>query len=399
MARRTTPSKPERVLISGGGIAGLTLAIRLKEAGYEPLVVEREPALRTEGYMMDFFGTGWDVAERMGLVERLRAIRYPIDALEFVGRDGEAYYTVPISRVRRALDGRYVYLRRPDLERILYDRARERGVTVRFGRSVKSLKQTKASVSVTFDDGTRETFALVFGADGVHSRIRELVFGGESRFSRFLGGYVAAFHLPRHAYPIGQALKLYEEPERVAAFYPLDEQRMDATYVLRHEEVSLKAGERLPFLRKQFEGAGWIAEDMLQKYEGDEPIYFDSLTQIVMDRWHEGRVALLGDACGCLTLLAGQGSHMAMAGGYVLARELVRHGGDHEAAFAAYQDLLMEPVTRKQNEAAGFETVFIPSESSRPWLRRLAVRLLFGPLLLRLVFRMLGGRSALAGYS
>jgi 2-polyprenyl-6-methoxyphenol hydroxylase-like FAD-dependent oxidoreductase len=90
------------VLISGGGIAGLTLGILLKEAGFEPLVVEREPRLRTEGYMMDFFGSGWDVAERMGLVPQLRAIHYPIDALEFVGDRGKPYVSVPIGVRRHA---------------------------------------------------------------------------------------------------------------------------------------------------------------------------------------------------------------------------------------------------------------------------------------------------------
>ena len=79
----------------------------------------------------------------------------------------------------------------------------------------------------------------------------------------------------------------------------------------------------------EFKGAGWISEQMLDLYQEKEPIYFDSLTQIVMPHWCKGRVALLGDACGCLTLLAGQGSHMAMAGAYVIARELDRHEGDY----------------------------------------------------------------------
>ena len=124
------------VLISGGGIAGLTLAILLKQQGFEPLVVEREPALPAEGYMMDFFGTGWDVAERMELVEELRAIHYPIDALQFVDADGRSLNTVPISRIRRALDHKYVYLRRTDLARVLHDRARSAGVEIHFCESI-----------------------------------------------------------------------------------------------------------------------------------------------------------------------------------------------------------------------------------------------------------------------
>src|SRR6185312_6251019 len=112
-----------KLLISGGGIAGLTLAIQLKQSGFEPQVIERELGPRSEGYMMDFFGTGWDVAERMGLTGRLRAVRYPIDALEFVDGAGKSWLHVPIARVGRALGGKYVYLRRQDLEAILAERA------------------------------------------------------------------------------------------------------------------------------------------------------------------------------------------------------------------------------------------------------------------------------------
>ena len=78
----------KKVLISGGGIAGLTLGILLKENGWDPLIVERSPVLRPEGYMMDFFGTGWDVAERMGLVDDIRKVPHPIDSLEYIDSRG-----------------------------------------------------------------------------------------------------------------------------------------------------------------------------------------------------------------------------------------------------------------------------------------------------------------------
>jgi 2-polyprenyl-6-methoxyphenol hydroxylase-like FAD-dependent oxidoreductase len=392
-------TKTNRVLISGAGIAGLTLATLLKQQGYEPLVVERNKALRSEGYMMDFFGSGWDVAERMGLADELRAIRYPIDALQFVAANGDSYASVPISRVWHALGGKYVYLRRSDLERILYDRAQTLGVAVRFGSVVTALRDTGNAVRATFVDGAEADFALVFGADGVHSGVRRLMFGEGRQFEHFLGGYVAAFHLKHHKFDIGRALKLYEETDRVAAFYPLDAKRMDATYVFRHDEVQVLPEERLSFVRKEFKGAGWIAEPMLKAYRASEPIYFDSLTQIVMPQWHKGRVALLGDACGCLTLLAGQGSHMAMAGAYVIARELQRHDGDFARAFAAYEAKLKPAVTKRQQDAATMAYYFIPSQRSRFWLRRLVIKLMFSPLVLPLVFRWLGARSVLEGYS
>jgi len=387
-----------KILVSGAGIAGLTLATLLKEQGRDLDVIERDKTLRSEGYMMDFFGSGWDVAERMGLVPRLRAIHYPIHALQFVDAHGKVYASVPISRVSRALDGKYVYLRRSDLERILYDRAAASGVGVDFGREIRSLEETGEAVHVTFDDGREADYALVFGADGVHSGVRRLVFGDESQFARFLGGYVAAYHLDDPRFALGHALKLYEETNRLAAFYPLDETRLAATYAFRHDEVHVPHGDRLAFVRQAFKGAGWITDEMLDAYKGKEPIYFDSLTQIVMPHWSKGRVALLGDACGCLTLLAGQGSHMAMAGAYVIGRELARHDDDYEAAFAAYEAKMKPEVISRQDDAASFARYFIPSARSRPWLRRLVIKAMFSPLMLPLVFRWFGAGSALEGY-
>ena len=122
---------------------------------------------------------------------------------------------------------------------------------------------------------------------------------------------------------------------------------------------------------------------------------FDSATQIEMPQWHKGRVALIGDACGCLTLLAGQGSHMAMAGGYVLAQELARQP-DHAAAFAAYQNFLKPHVDKRRRDAARFAGMFVPSQRSRPWLRRLALKLLFSAPLIKIGLRFFGTKSVLA---
>jgi 2-polyprenyl-6-methoxyphenol hydroxylase-like FAD-dependent oxidoreductase len=386
----------KRILISGGGIAGLTLAIQLKRNGFEPLVIEREPGLRAEGYMMDFFGTGWDVAERMGLTDALRAVRYPIDAIVFVRSDGAPYLQVPVDRVRRALDNKYVYLRRPDLERILAERAHADGIEIRYGKSLAAIDDRCEAVHARFEDGGEEAVSLVVGADGVHSRVRELAFGPEQQFARFLGLYVAAFHVPSQGFSIGREVKLYEETDRAAFLYPLSGEQLDATLAFRHAQMPVPHRDRIGALRDIYRGGGWITPDILNAYTGEEPVYFDSVTQIVMQQWHKGRIALIGDACGCLTLLAGQGSHMAMAGGYVLAEELARQP-DHQAAFTAYQAFLKPPVEKRQRDAARFVSLFVPNASSRPWLRRLFIRLFFSPLVVRFALGWFGSKSVLAG--
>jgi 2-polyprenyl-6-methoxyphenol hydroxylase-like FAD-dependent oxidoreductase len=391
-------SNAPSLLISGGGIAGLTLGILLKERGWSPLVVEREPAPSAGGYMMDFFGTGWDVAERMGLTEALRAIRSPIDSVRCVDGRGRPFLDVPIDRVREALDGRYVYLLRSDLERILLERAGRAGVEIRFGASIRSLVDVGDGLEATFEDGEAVRVDLVVGADGVHSRVRELAFGPEASFARRFGCRVAAFHAPL-APEVGRSVVLYEEPDRIAFFYPLSDDRMDAMYVFRDDSPDAAArDDRLSLLRRRYEGAGWIASRVVEGLPDRTPLFFDVLEQIVMPRWSSGRVCLIGDACGCLTLAAGQGSHMAMAGAYVLASELLRSPGDHEAAFRAYESFLRPHVERKQAEAARMAARFVPSPDSWMWLRRLVIRALFTRPILRLAMRRMGGRSVLKAY-
>jgi 2-polyprenyl-6-methoxyphenol hydroxylase-like FAD-dependent oxidoreductase len=169
---------------------------------------------------------------------------------------------------------------------------------------------------------------------------------------------------------------------------------MDATYVFRHDEENVLPGQSLAFVKSQYRGGGWMTEDVLRDYPGSEPIYFDPATMVMMPHWHSGRVALIGDACGCLTLLAGQGSHMAMAGAYVLAEELARHD-DHRDAFAAYQSAIKPHIDRKQREVARIAGMFVPNRRSRPWLRQLAIKLMFSRAGLPLMMRWFGGRSVL----
>lgn len=391
-------SENKRVLISGGGIAGLTLGIFLHKNGWEPLIIERDPALRTEGYMIDIFGTGWDVAERLGVVDALKAIRYPFDFLGYVDDIGKPYALVPIGRMKNAFGGKYITLRRSDLENILFEKAKDAGISVRFGTVVRSLEDTGSSVEVEFEDNSRDSFSMVFGADGAHSRVRQLVFGPEERFSRFLGAYVAAFHTA-NKYGIGNYLELFEEIDRMVAVYPITSQLISTMYVFRNRNEGFVPREkRLALVKDKFQVSGWIGKKILEDIDPSTSIFFDSLTQIVMPSWRKNRIALLGDACGCLTLLSGQGAHMAMGSAYVIARELERHQGDYQRAFRAYEEFFRPIIIKKQNNTARFVQILIPSNNMPIWLRRIAVRLLFSRSFIRLMPLYFGSKSVIHNY-
>ena len=127
-------------------------------------------------------------------------------------------------------------------------------------------------------------------------------------------------------------------------------------------------------------------------------MFFDSLTQIVMPSWNKGRVTLIGDACGCLTMIAGQGSHMAMAGAYVLAQELIRYSNDYRMSFSAYGKFLKPIVIKKQNEAAWLAKRFVPSRHSVMAIRRAMMKLIFSKIFLKYSFSFFGSASILTDY-
>jgi 2-polyprenyl-6-methoxyphenol hydroxylase-like FAD-dependent oxidoreductase len=206
-----------RVLMSGGGIAGLTLAYWLHQYGFEPIVIEQADGIRRDGYALDFFGTGYDVAERMGLIDRLQARHIPLAYVAYVNGSGDPIATLDIALMRKIMHGKYMALMHWSLEEALHEAIAD-DVEVRFGRSLVAVQHSPEAVTVTYDDGTAESFDVLIGADGIHSNTRRLVFGPEEQFGRYLGYHVACYALPDR-YGIGQTWKNYTEPGRLVGAY------------------------------------------------------------------------------------------------------------------------------------------------------------------------------------
>jgi 2-polyprenyl-6-methoxyphenol hydroxylase-like FAD-dependent oxidoreductase len=343
----------ERVIICGAGIAGLTLAWWLDRTGWEVLLVEKAPGLRDEGYMIDFLGSGYDVAERMGLLVALEAVQYDFPEIINVNRNGERVSTIDYEQFRRLADGRLMALMRGDLERALSE-ALSDDVEVRYDLTVDAVTQDDRGVDVRLSDGTTERVALLVGADGIHSRVRELAFGEEEEFLRDLGYHTAAYVFEDEVF--AQALdgdfRNLTVPDRVAGFYPIRDGMVATWFAHRTPDATLPA-DPCAELRRTFGDLGWVVPDALAYCERADGVYYDQVAQIEMDHWSRGRVTLVGDACYAVSLLAGQGASMAMGGAYVLAREL-RRDGPIEERLALYE-AKMKPSTR-QKQAYGRRT-------------------------------------------
>lgn len=382
-----------RVLVVGGGIAGLTLAYWLQPR-HQPVVVERAPRLRDEGYMMDFFGPGYEVARRMGLLPDLQRIHYEIPRLRFLGGDGRERFSLQYRTLRRTLFGdRHFNFMRGDLERLLHHQIEDR-VEIRFGATVETLRQDEAQAHVTFVDGATESFDAVVGADGVHSAVRALAFGEESRYVRHLGYNTAAFileELPRGG-PTADVLSMLTEPGRQVTIYPIRGQRLATFFVFKASPSPKPASPAAAIaeLRRAYRGTGWVVPDLLDRGGQTADLFFDAVVQVVMPRWSRGRVMLVGDACQCVSPLAGQGASLAMAGAYVLAQELDACNQDVASAGLQYERRLRPEVERLQRAGRRLAGWFVPSSPTRLLLRDLLTRFATWPIVAPLVRRSMG---------
>ena len=221
--------------------------------------------------------------------------------------------------------------------------------------------------------------------------MREAAFGRQVQFERYLGYCVAAFTTTGYEHRNPHAYVAYGEPGRQIWRITLGE---DATlFLLVFAEadpaavpVQDKARQR-EVIARRYADAGWEAPEMLRALATASDLYVDRVSQIIMPHWTTGRVALVGDACACPSLLAGEGASMAMAEAYTLAGELDAAGGDHTRAFAAYERRLRPYVERKQKGAKAFANSFVPRTVLGLWARNAAINAATGLGLTRLLFR------------
>ena len=349
-----------RIIINGAGIAGPTLAYWLRKAGHEVLLVESAPQLRSGGYVIDFGLVGYDVAEKMGLIPRIRELGYQVKEMRFVDRHGRKRGGISTDVIRRLLHGRYTSLRRSDLAATIYG-ALDGAVETIFGDSVARIEEEGRCVRVSFDHAPPREVDLVIGADGLHSRVRQLAFGPDAGVEVSLGYHVAAFEVEGYR-PRDELVYLgYGVPGRQIFRFSMRDDKTLFLFVFRDEYLTTGSPtseqERKAALAHVFADVGWECPEILAALAGVRDFYFDRVSQIRLDRWTKGRTALVGDAAACVSLLAGEGAGLAMAEAYVLAGELRNCGGDHGAAFARYQERLMPFLRRKQ--AVGSEVRFL----------------------------------------
>lgn len=336
---KRTPSP--RVLVAGASVAGPALAHWLRRWSAEVTVVERAPELRPGGQAVDARGVAKEVIKRMGLDAVVRGACTDTAGAHTVDADGQVLETFPA-----ADDGgdgfiADIEILRGDLAQVLYDNTHD-GVEYVFGDRIAELTQDADGVDVIFAGGDQRRFELVVGADGLHSALRELVFGPHERYLNHLG-HVLAFYSVPNDFGLDRWLLEYQDQEsgRSALLRPIqDATRAMAMFYFGSSDFDVDhrdiAAQKV-LLRECMTGMGWLTLDILAHLDDTPDFYLDQVAQVEMDRWSRGRVVLLGDAAFSSSPMSGQGTGLALVGAYVLAGELAAVGWKPDAGFARYE--------------------------------------------------------------
>ncbi len=364
------------IVINGAGVAGPALAFWLEKAGHRITLVEEAPQLRTGGYIIDFWGIGYDIAERMGIVSHLRELGYQVKEVRFVDDEGRTKSSFGTQVFVRATDGRFTSLKRSDLAAAIFSTLGDRVETI-FDDSISGIVQRENSVTVSFVNSSEREFDLVIGADGLHSKVRELVFGGEHEFEHPLGYHVAAFQADGYGPRDDLVYLSYALPGRQVSRFSMRDDKTLFLFIFRDEYLDgarPSGSEGKAAVREVFSTAKWECPSIFELMRDAPDFYFDTVSQIRMDHWTNGRAALIGDAAACVSLLAGEGTGLAMAEAYVLGGELKR--SPYHEAFAKYERRMMPFIKSKQNSAAKFASSFVPAASIGLIFRNVVTKLL-----------------------
>ena len=352
-------ASPNTICVIGGGIGGLTAALALLRRGLDVEVYEQSTQLKEVGAGIQVSSNGTRVLYALGMEERLNRVQVLPSRREIRHwSTGETWNWFELGATTAHRYGTpHIMLHRGDLHALLADAVqRLKPDAIKLGRRCVGLTQFDAHVQIRFESCEVSTAAFVIGADGIHSKVRECLFGPDR--PQFTGcvawrGLVPMERLPSH---LAQLLGTnWLGPYGHVLHYPV------------------RRGELMNFIsfveRNDWQIESWTVkgttDELANDYRGwhpdvhaiirniEVPFKWALMVRSPMNRWSEGRIGLLGDACHPTLPFLGQGAVMAIEDAYVIAACLAKHFNDPASAFTRYEEIRKDRtaiVVRKSHE-------------------------------------------------
>ena len=320
------------VLVVGAGISGLAASAFLERKGYDVTVIERSKKLRPFGYTVILFPNGLRVLKELGVSKRIEEKGAKIPGIKIKNSADKTAINLSFNDIERA-EGPVIDVGREELHKAL--RSANKKTKLKMGTTIKSLKQNKKSVLVTFSNGERKRFDFVIGADGINSQIRQIMHPTArkdySGFTFWVFWSPHIFNFPRNV--VAQLGK-----RKGVIFFPSKSNRKITVFFTlpakRHSVENPK--ENVKFLKEHYGDMKGMVSKVLPAIEQNKvEMYHHDDEEEHLRSWYKGRVLLLGDAAHALSPITGMGASMALEDAYVLFEELSNNKNVHEA-FRSY---------------------------------------------------------------
>jgi 2-polyprenyl-6-methoxyphenol hydroxylase-like FAD-dependent oxidoreductase len=320
-----------KILIVGGGVAGTALASFMQDDA-EITLIDHAPKWGNIGYAIGLWGNGRKVLRELGVEDQVIKNSYEIPWEDMKDQRGSSLKRFRL-RIFRPY-GATLVVTRTALHRALIASLGAK-VNVRLKLTVNEIVQDETGATVVLSDGSTERFDLIVGADGINSKVRELVFG--QGYLKSYGWSIYAFWAPR-GQELPQGAVALAGGGQICVIYPLQKQAVVALVINEADDPPGMAQHPRARLLKLFAGFDPAIDRMVEAIEDPEHIFHDNVAHIDMKEWYRGRVVLMGDAQHAASPVTAMGASMALEDAYVLAAELkkIKGLGDIPTALQAY---------------------------------------------------------------
>ncbi|MAK60808.1 MAG: monooxygenase [Ponticaulis sp.] len=345
-----------KILIAGGGIAGLAASLALARDGHDIILFEQAAAINEVGAGLQISPNGMKVLRSLNLEEEVISAGFEPERIELrMGKSGAVIFDIPLAD--RSVDrwgARYIHIHRADLLNILLNEAEiSDNIEIRLNHQLQQINTDGDEVELTLSGGRTERGDLLIGADGIHSVVRERLTG--PRPPRFTGcvawrGVIDVSRLTG-AKPPPTACAWVGKGAHMVTYYLRSGQLVNLVGVIERSDWRTESwserGMRDQFL-SDFKGWHPTLQELIQK--GDEFFQWALFDRTPLPKWVDGRVGLIGDACHPMLPFLAQGAVMALEDAYVLAKCL-REEAAVETALQTYQGMRRARATQIQDQS------------------------------------------------
>ncbi|MFI1462703.1 FAD-dependent monooxygenase [Nocardia carnea] len=372
----------KRALVVGLGITGMAAAIGLRQAGWQPVIAERAPQRRKGGYFVGLSAAGKQAAADLGIDGHLHT-RNPPDGGKAWSLNRRGDREPGLGFLHQP--GNPVAVVRGDIEAALWQGIRgdatDEPIEVRFATKPVEIDDTGGHVRVLLEAAGaryRENFDLVVGADGLRSGVRRLIFGPHENYMTDWDAMICAFQLREQVPSFAESDSIISaRAGRAVWVFGFADRPPTALLTYRTGDTEgQRSGSGIERLRTVFSGMDDPAvRHVLDSLEQAPEFLFDSVHQVKMPRWSEGRVVLTGDAAWCPNLYSGMGAGCALRGGAELGKALRESPDDLDTALTAWESRLRPFIGRHQRVARLKQQMFVPSSRTAEAVRSVVLRL------------------------